>query len=105
MNDPVAGDSLDISARVPIGRPVIHLDASPPLEVGSHWQKADELRETARLFETHAQGTGSSRGTTRCARVPAPGDLLERGHHPVGPEPAYRSSRPIDPPEHSKYRQ
>ena len=36
---------------------MIHLDASPPLEVGSHWQKANELRETSpAFFNTHAQG-------------------------------------------------
>ena len=109
MTDPVAGNPLDISARVPAGCPVIHLDASPPLEVGSHWQKANELRETSpTFFNTHAQGYWVF---TRYDEVREmyqhPGDLLERGRSSRGiPEPAYRFvPTQIDPPEHAKYRQ
>src|SRR5687768_16710169 len=41
-----------------VGRcPVIHMDPSPPLEVGSYWQLADELRERGdAFFDTMAQG-------------------------------------------------
>ena len=57
MTDTAAVPEVPDLARVPAGCPVIHLDASPALEVGSHWQKANELRETSpAFFNTHAQG-------------------------------------------------
>ena len=56
MTDPTA-DQTNAPERVPSGCPVIHLDASAPLEAGSHWLKANELRETSpAFFNTHAQG-------------------------------------------------
>ena len=57
MTSTAAKGHLEVPDRVPSGCPVIHLDASPPLEAGSHWQKANELRETSpTFFNTHAQG-------------------------------------------------
>ena len=74
MTSTAAGGGVEASERMTGGCPVIHLDASPPLEVGSHWQKANELRETSpAFFNTHAQGYWVF---TRYD-VPAPGDLLQ----------------------------
>ena len=101
MTDPVAGDPLDISARVPAGCPVIHLDASPPLEVGSHWQKANELREISpTFFNTHAQGYWVF---TRYDEVREmyqhPEIFSSEVIIPWDPEPAYRFvPTQIDPP-------
>jgi cytochrome P450 len=108
LADPVKGNPLHISARVPPGCPVIHLDASPPLEVGSHWQKANELREISpTFFNTHAQGYWVF---TRYDEVREmyqhPEIFSSEVIIPWDPEPAYRFvPTQIDPPEHAKYRQ
>jgi len=102
------GETSEISARVPRGCPVIHLDASPPLEAGSHWLKANELRETSpTFFNTHAQGYWVF---TRYDEVREmyqhPEIFSSESITPWEPEPAYRFvPTQIDPPEHSKYRQ
>jgi hypothetical protein len=44
MTSTATEDQADVPERVPSGCPVVHLDASPPLEVGSHWRTAGELR-------------------------------------------------------------
>ena len=106
--DPAPADRLDISARVPAGCPVIHLDASPPRELGSHWQKANELREISpAFFNTHAQGYWVF---TRYDEVREmyqhPEIFSSEVIIPWDPEPAYRFvPTQIDPPEHAKYRQ
>ncbi len=108
LTDPVAGDPLDISARVPAGCPVIHLDASPPLEVGSHWPKANELREISpTFFNSHAQGYWVF---TRYDEVREmyqhPEIFSSESIIPWDPDPIYRFvPTQIDPPEHAKYRQ
>ena len=101
-------DHTDAPERVPGGCPVIHLDASPPLEVGSHWQKANELREASpTFFNTHAQGYWVF---TRYDEVREmyqhPEIFSSESITPWEPEPAYRFvPTQIDPPDHAKYRQ
>jgi cytochrome P450 len=108
MTDTAAGQTSEISARVPSGCPVIHLDASPPLAVGSHWRKASELRETSpAFFNTHAQGYWVF---TRYDEVREmyqhPEIFSSESITPWEPDPVYRFvPTQIDPPEHSKYRQ
>jgi cytochrome P450 len=108
MTDTAVGQEIPVPARVPSGCPVIHLDASPPLEVGSHWQKANELRETSpTFFNTHAQGYWVF---TRYDEVREmyqhPEIFSSESITPWDPDPAYRFvPTQIDPPEHSKYRQ
>ena len=108
MTTPAAGDQTEISGRVPSGCPVIHLDASPPLAVGSHWKKANELRETSpAFFNTHAQGYWVF---TRYEQVREmyqhPEIFSSESITPWDPEPAYRFvPTQIDPPDHAKYRQ
>ena len=108
VTEPAAGDQTEIAERVPSGCPVIHLDASPPLEVGSHWQKANELRETSpAFFNTHAQGYWVF---TRYDEV------REMYQHPeifssesitpgIRSRPTGSCPTQIDPPDHAKYRQ
>src|SRR3954463_8297648 len=105
--DPVA-EPQDISARVPAGCPVIHLDASPPLEVGSHWLKANELREISpTFFNTHAQGYWVFTRYDEVREMYQPPEIFSsESITPWEPEPVYRFvPTQIDPPEHSKYRQ
>jgi cytochrome P450 len=108
MTEPAAGDRSEISERVPSGCPVIHLDASPPLEAGSHWEKANELREESpAFFNTHAQGYWVF---TRYDQVREmyqhPEIFSSESITPWEPDPVYRFvPTQIDPPEHSKYRQ
>jgi cytochrome P450 len=107
MTDPAAG-SDHISERVPTGCPVVHLDASPALEVGSHWAKAAELRESSPVFfNTHAQGYWMF---TRYDEVREmyqhPEIFSSESITPWEPEPVYRFvPTQIDPPDHSQYRQ
>lgn len=107
VTDPAPGGET-IADRVPSGCPVVHLDASPPLEAGSHWQKANELRETSPVFfNTHAQGYWMF---TRYDEVREmyqhPEIFSSESITPWEPEPVYRFvPTQIDPPEHSKYRQ
>jgi cytochrome P450 len=108
VTEPAPGDQTEIAGRVPSGCPVIHLDASPPLEAGSHWKKANELRETSpAFFNTHAQGYWVF---TRYDEVREmyqhPEIFSSESITPWDPEPAYRFvPTQIDPPEHAKYRQ
>ena len=108
MTDIAAGETSEIATRVPSGCPVIHLDASPPLAVGSHWRKAGELRETSpAFFNTHAQGYWVF---TRYDEVREmyqhPEIFSSESITPWEPDPVYRFvPTQIDPPEHSKYRQ
>jgi len=108
MTETAAGPQVPAAARVPSGCPVIHLDASPALEVGSHWAKANELRETSpTFFNTHAQGYWVF---TRYDEVREmyqhPEIFSSESITPWEPEPVYRFvPTQIDPPEHSKYRQ
>ena len=99
---------MEVPDGMPSGCPVIHLDASPPLEAGSHWQKANELRETSpAFFNTHAQGYWVF---TRYDEVREmyqhPEIFSSESITPWDPEPAYRFvPTQIDPPDHAKYRQ
>jgi cytochrome P450 len=108
MTDTAAAPARDVSGRVPTGCPVIHLDASPPLEAGSHWRIAGELREASpTYFNTHAQGYWVF---TRYDEVREmyqhPEIFSSESITPWEPDPAYRFvPTQIDPPEHSKYRQ
>ena len=103
-----AEEQTEISQRVPSGCPVIHLDASAPLEAGAHWEKANELRETSpAFFNTHAQGYWVF---TRYDEVREmyqhPEIFSSESITPWEPDPVYRFvPTQIDPPEHSKYRQ
>ena len=108
VTEPAASDQTEIAGRVPSGCPVIHLDASPPLEAGSHWEKANELREQSpTFFNTHAQGYWVF---TRYDEVREmyqhPEIFSSESITPWDPEPAYRFvPTQIDPPDHAKYRQ
>lgn len=108
MTTHAAADESKISGRVPGGCPVIHLDASPSLEAGRHWEKANELREASpAFFNTHAQGYWVF---TRYEQVREmyqhPEIFSSESITPWEPEPAYRFvPTQIDPPEHAKYRQ
>ena len=103
-----AEEQTEISQRVPTGCPVIHLDASAPLEAGAHWEKANELRETSpTFFNTHAQGYWVF---TRYDEVREmyqhPEIFSSEAITPWDPEPVYRFvPTQIDPPDHAKYRQ
>ena len=108
MTTPAAGEQIEAPERVPSGCPVIHLDASAPLEAGSHWSKANELRETSpAFFNTHAQGYWVF---TRYDEVREmyqhPEIFSSESITPWEPDPVYRFvPTQIDPPEHAKYRQ
>ncbi|MDX6231473.1 MAG: hypothetical protein QOH68_424 [Nocardioidaceae bacterium] len=103
-----AEEQTEISQRVPTGCPVIHLDASAPLEAGAHWEKANELRETSpAFFNTHAQGYWVF---TRYDEVREmyqhPEIFSSEAITPWDPDPVYRFvPTQIDPPDHAKYRQ
>ena len=104
--DPVEG--VERPARVPNGCPVVHLDVSPTLEVGSYWHKADELRETGQIFfNTMAQGYWMFTRYDEVREIYQHPELFSsESITPWDPEPAYRFvPTQIDPPEHSKYRQ
>lgn len=103
-----AEEQTEISQRVPTGCPVIHLDASAPLEAGAHWEKANALRETSpAFFNTHAQGYWVF---TRYDEVREmyqhPEIFSSEAITPWDPDPVYRFvPTQIDPPDHAKYRQ
>src|SRR5690349_10167183 len=104
----VASDDQDVVARATGKCPVIHLDVSTPLEVGSYWQKADELREDSpAFFNSIGQGYWIF---TRYEQVrdmyQHPEIFSSESITPWEPDPGYRFvPTQIDPPEHSKYRQ
>jgi cytochrome P450 len=101
--EPATGTSRDV------GRcPVIHLDPSPPLEAGSYWAQADELRETSpAFFSTMAQGYWVFTRHEQVREIyKHPEIFSSESITPWEPEPAYRFiPTQIDPPEHIKYRQ
>ena len=108
MTTPAAGEQIGAPERVPSGCPVIHLDASAPLEAGSHWRRPTSCGRPARRSSTPTRrATGSSRGTTRCARCTSTRRSSPASRSPRGsPDPVYRFvPTQIDPPEHAKYRQ
>ncbi len=92
-----------------IGRcPVIHLDPSPAMEVGSYWAQADELRETsATFFNDMAQGYWVFTRHDAVREIYKHPELFSsESFTPWEPEPMYRFiPTQIDPPEHIKYRQ
>jgi cytochrome P450 len=90
------------------GCPVMHVDPSPPLEVGSYWSKADELREQGPVvFSTMAQGFWIFTRHEQVREIyKHPEIFSSESITPWEPEPAYRFiPTQIDPPEHIKYRQ
>ena len=103
-----AEEQTEIAQRVPTGCPVIHLDASAPLQAGAHWEKANELREASpAFFNTHAQGYWVF---TRYDEVREmyqhPEIFSSESITPWEPDPVYRFvPTQIDPPDHAKYRQ
>jgi cytochrome P450 len=103
-----ADEDQDVAERVGGKCPVIHLDVSTPLTVGSYWQKADELREQSpAFFNAIGQGYWIF---TRYEQVrdiyQHPEIFSSESITPWEPDPAYRFvPTQIDPPEHSKYRQ
>jgi cytochrome P450 len=103
-----AGEDQQIAARADGKCPVIHLDVSTPLAVGSYWEKADELRERGpAFFNAIGQGYWIF---TRYEQVrdmyQHPDIFSSESITPWEPDPAYRFvPTQIDPPEHSKYRQ
>ena len=92
-----------------IGRcPVIHMDPSPPMEVGSYWQQADELRERGdAFFDTMAQGFWVFTRHEQVREIYKHPELFSsESFTPWEPDPAYRFiPTQIDPPDHIKYRQ
>ena len=113
--DAVKGDAVEgepeVGATVgrDIGRcPVIHLDPSPPMEAGSYWRQADELRETSdAYFNTMAQGYWVFTRHEQVREIYKHPELFSsESITPWEPEPAYRFiPTQIDPPTHIKYRQ
>jgi cytochrome P450 len=92
-----------------VGRcPVIHLDPSPPMEAGSYWRQADELRERGdAFFNAEAQGYWVFTRHEQVREIyKQPALFSSESFTPWEPEPAYRFiPTQIDPPEHIKYRQ
>jgi cytochrome P450 len=102
-----------IDLTIPTGRdigrcPVVHVDPSPPMEAGSYWQQADELREKSpSFFNTAAQGYWIFTRHEQVREIYKQPDLFSsESFTPWEPEPVYRFiPTQIDPPEHIKYRQ
>ncbi len=90
------------------GCPVVHVEVSAPMEAGSYWRKADELRETnSRFFNTLAQGFWMFTRHEQVREIYQNPDLFSsESFTPWEPEPVYRFvPTQIDPPQHQKYRQ
>jgi cytochrome P450 len=99
---PVAAGERDVG-----GCPLIDLDVAPALEVGSHWRKADELREASPVFfNTFAQGYWVFTRHDEVRDIYRNPDLFSsESITPWEPEPAYRFiPTQIDRPDHVKYR-
>jgi len=113
MHEVVSGEVETAEAVVPVGRdvgrcPVIHLDPSAPMEVGSYWQQADELRERGdAFFNSMAQGYWVFTRHEQVREMYKHPELFSsESFTPWDPEPAYRFiPTQIDPPDHIKYRQ
>jgi cytochrome P450 len=87
---------------------VVHVGVSAPMEAGSYWRTADELRETSsRFFNTLAQGFWMFTRHEQVREIYQNPDLFSsESFTPWEPEPVYRFvPTQIDPPEHQKYRQ
>lgn len=110
MSEVVRGD---VEEAATIGRdvgrcPVIHLDPSAPMEAGSYWRQADELRERGEaFFNTMAQGYWVFTRHEQVREIYKHPELFSsESFTPWDPEPAYRFiPTQIDPPDHIKYRQ
>jgi cytochrome P450 len=103
-----ASEPLGMPDRDVAGCPVIHLATWAPQEAGSHWRKADELRETSpRFFNTLAQGFWVFTRHDEVREMYQRAELFSsESFTPWEPEPVYRFvPTQIDPPEHQKYRQ
>jgi len=90
------------------GCPVVHVEVFAPMEAGSYWQRADELRETSsRYFNTLAQGFWMFTRHEQVREIYQNPDLFSsESFTPWEPEPVYRFvPTQIDPPQHQKYRQ
>ncbi len=89
------------------GCPVMHEDFSPMRAVGSHWQWADELRESSPVyFNTFAQGYWIfTRHDAVRDIYKTPGVFSSESFTPWDPKPIYRFvPTQIDAPDHIKYR-
>lgn len=103
-----ASKSTEVIDRDLGGCPVIHADFSAPMEAGSYWQQADELREAgSRFFNTLAQGFWMFTRHEQVREIYQHPDLFSsESFTPWEPDPVYRFvPTQIDPPEHQKYRQ
>ena len=113
MSEVVRSDVEAADVGTTIGRdigrcPVIHLDPTPAMEVGSYWRQADELRERGEaFFNTMAQGYWVFTRHEQVREIYKHPELFSsESFTPWDPDPAYRFiPTQIDPPEHIKYRQ
>ena len=97
-HEPVAPVDRDIGEC-----PVIHLDPSPPLDVGGYWRKADELREAApAFFNVHGPGYWVFTRHEEVRDVYRNPDIFSsESITPWEPEPVYRFiPTQIDRPDH-----
>ncbi|GAA2410996.1 cytochrome P450 [Actinomadura vinacea] len=102
-----SADAAETNGRDLGGCPVVHLDVSPPLEAGSYWRQADELREIGpALFNTMGPGYWMFTGHEQVRDIyQQPEIFSSESITPWEPEPAYRFvPTQLDPPEHGKYR-
>lgn len=103
-----ASESTSVAERDLGGCPVVHVEVSAPMQAGSYWRRADELRETgSRFFNTLAQGFWMFTRHEQVREIYQNPDLFSsESFTPWEPEPVYRFvPTQIDPPEHQKYRQ
>jgi cytochrome P450 len=103
-----ARESTDVIDRDLGGCPVVNVEVFAPMEAGSYWRKADELRETSpRFFNTLAQGFWMFTRHEQVREIYQNPDLFSsESFTPWEPEPVYRFvPTQIDPPQHQKYRQ
>ena len=99
--------AASIAARVAGGCPVMHEDFSPRRAAGTHWERADELREGSPVyFNTFAQGYWIfTRHDAVRDIYKTPEIFSSESFTPWEPEPIYRFvPTQIDPPDHIKYR-
>jgi cytochrome P450 len=101
------GDRSPVPERGVAGCPVMNRDFSRPLEVGCHWQLAQELRETSPVFyNVHGEGYWVfTRHEAVRELYKTPEIFSSEAIMPWEPEPIYRFvPTQIDPPNHIKYR-
>ena len=90
------------------GCPVMHRDLAPEQPAGSHWEMANELRETSPVFfNTYAQGYWVfTRHDEVREMYKTPEIFSSESITPWDPDPVYRFvPTQIDAPDHIKYRQ